>query len=66
LDGHLESKRGEFRLERLDGGRTRLTGTTWYKHNMWPATYWRIWSDFLIGRIHRRVLNHVKNLSETE
>ena len=64
LDGHLESKRGEFRLVRLEGNRTQLIGTTWYKHNMWPATYWRTWSDFLIGRIHRRVLNHVKNLSE--
>ena len=64
LDGHLQSKRGEFRLERIDGDRTRLTGTTWYKHNMWPAFYWKIWSDFLIGRIHDRVLQHVKNLSE--
>ena len=64
LDGHLESKRGEFRLIRVEGERTKLIGTTWYKHNMWPATYWRTWSDFLIGRIHRRVLNHVKNLSE--
>ena len=66
LDGHLESKRGEFRLERLDGGRTRLTGTTWYKHNMWPAYYWKTWSDFLIGRIHRRVLDQVKKLSEAD
>ena len=66
LDGHLESKRGEFRLERMEDGKTRLIGTTWYKHNMWPATYWRAWSDFLIGRIHRRVLNHVKDLSERE
>ena len=56
LDGHLESKRGEFRLEKIDGGKTRLIGTTWHKHNMWPATYWRTWSDFLIGRIHQRVL----------
>ena len=66
LDGHLESKRGEFRLERLEGNRTQLIGTTWYKHNMWPATYWRTWSDFLIGRIHQRVLDHVKNLSEVD
>ena len=64
LDGHLQSKRGEFRLERINGDKTRLIGTTWYKHNMWPAFYWKIWSDFLIGRIHDRVLQHVKNLSE--
>ena len=65
LDGHLESKRGEFRLRRIEEDKTILIGTTWYKHNMWPASYWKIWSDFLIGRIHRRVLNHVKKLSET-
>ena len=65
LDGHLESKRGEFRLRRFEQDKTILIGTTWYKHNMWPASYWKIWSDFLIGRIHRRVLNHVKKLSET-
>ena len=66
LDGHLESKRGEFRLERMEDGKTRLIGTTWYKHHMWPASYWKLWSDFLIGRIHQRVLNHVKKLSETD
>lgn len=65
LDGHLESKRGEFRLRRFEEDKTILIGTTWYKHNMWPASYWKIWSDFLIGRIHRRVLNHIKKLSET-
>ena len=66
LDGHLESKRGEFRLERMEDGKTRLIGTTWYKHHMWPASYWKLWSDFLIGRIHERVLKHVKKLSETD
>jgi hypothetical protein len=64
LDGFLESKHGQFRLERLPGGRTRLEGTTWYHHRMWPAGYWQIWSDFVIHRIHLRVLRHVKQLSE--
>jgi hypothetical protein len=64
LDGFLRSRRGEFRLTRLPGGRTRLTGTTWYENRMWPAAYWRELSDALIHRIHRRVLRHVKTLSE--
>ena len=59
LDGFLRSRRGEFRLVRLPGGRTRLTGTTWYENRMWPARYWAVWSDALIHRIHRRVLDHV-------
>jgi hypothetical protein len=65
LHGFLMSKRGQFDLQPLDGGRrTRLTGTTWYQHNLWPAAYWRLWSDEIIHRIHMRVLRHIRNSSE--
>ena len=64
LDGFLESKAGEFRLEPLPEGRTLLRGTTWYHHRMWPAIYWRWWSDFIIHRIHLRVLSHIRKRSE--
>jgi hypothetical protein len=30
---------------------------------MWPAGYWRLWSDMIIHRIHGRVLEHVADLS---
>ena len=66
LDNFLVSKGGEFRLTALPNGRTRLEGTTWYQHHMWPAAYWRLWSDSILHKIHRRVLNHVKNLSEAD
>ncbi len=64
LEGFLVSKRGQFLLEGLPEGRTRLQGTTWYQHHLWPAAYWQAWSDWIIHSIHRRVLNHVKSLSE--
>jgi hypothetical protein len=64
INNFLLSHGGQFRLIALPGGRTRLEGTTWYEHNLWPAEYWRLWSDFLIHRIHRRVLEHVKQISE--
>jgi hypothetical protein len=48
----------------LGGGRTRLEWTTWYQHHMWPAAYWRLWSDYLIHAIHRRVLRHIKGHCE--
>jgi uncharacterized membrane protein YhaH (DUF805 family) len=64
LDGYLESRAGQFRLVPLEGGRTLLEGTTWYHHRLWPAGYWRVWSDHIIHTIHLRVLNHVKQLSE--
>ncbi len=64
LDGFLRSRRGEFRLRPLPGGRTLLVGTTWYENRMWPARYWRVWSDGLIHAIHRRVLRHVAAQAE--
>ncbi|MEX2388222.1 MAG: hypothetical protein WD534_10105 [Phycisphaeraceae bacterium] len=64
LDGFLASEHGQFRLERLPDGRTRLEGTTWYRQRMWPQAYWQLWSDAIIHRIHGRVLEHVKTLSE--
>jgi len=65
LHGFLISQRGQFAIETLPDGRTRLTGTTWYQHHLWPAGYWRLWSDAIIHRIHLRVLRHIKGLSET-
>lgn len=60
---YLVADAGEFRLERLPGGRTELIGTTWYRHNLYPAAYWRLWSDAIIHRIHLRVLNHIARVS---
>jgi hypothetical protein len=60
----MRSKRGEFRLIALPGGRTRLEGSTWYELEMFPQAYWTLWSDALIHAIHHRVLRHIKRLSE--
>lgn len=65
LHGFMVSERGQFHLVDLGNGRTRLEGTTWYRHGLQPAGYWRLWSDFIIHRIHDRVLTHVKNHSES-
>jgi hypothetical protein len=66
LSGFLVSKQGQFKLTPVEGARTRLEGTTWYEHGLWPANYWKLWSDYIIHTIHLRVLQHVKELSEKE
>src|SRR5581483_7237319 len=66
LQGYLVSKQGQFRLTRLAGNRTLLEGTTWYQHGLWPAQYWRWWSDAIIHRIHMRVPNHIRDLAEAD
>jgi uncharacterized membrane protein YhaH (DUF805 family) len=65
LENYLVSKQGQFLLTPLADGRTLLEGTTWYENRFWPGAYWRLWSDFIIHRIHKRVLDHVKKLSES-
>lgn len=64
LHGYMVAERGQFRLTALPGGRTLLEGTTWYRHGLWPAHYWRWWSDAIIHRIHLRVLRHIRTLSD--
>jgi hypothetical protein len=61
IDGTLKSRRGEFLLEPLPEGGTRLTGTTWYTLDMAPGLYWRWWGDQMIHLIHERVLEHISN-----
>jgi hypothetical protein len=66
LHGYFISHGGQFLLTALPGGRTRLEGTTWYRHTMWPATYWGWWSNYVICRIHMRVLNHIRDRAESQ
>jgi uncharacterized membrane protein YhaH (DUF805 family) len=64
LHGYFVSKQGQFLLTALPGGRTRLEGATWYQHTMWPAAYWHLWSDYIIHKIHLRVLEHIRAEAE--
>jgi len=66
LDGYLRSRRGEFRLVALPGGRTRLEGSTWYQVEVHPQAYWSRWSDLFIHAIHQRVLGHIARLAAAE
>jgi hypothetical protein len=64
LDGYFKSYKGQFKLTKISKNKTELEGTTWYKIDIQPEFYWKVWSDFIIHRIHNRVLNHIKNESE--
>jgi len=64
LHGFLVSNGGQFLLTALPNGGTRLEGTTWYRHSLWPAAYWKLWSDAIIHQIHSRVLRHIRDGAE--
>lgn len=66
LTSGWRSLRGEFLLEPLPGGRTRLVGTTWCELGYAPAAYWRPWAEWIVHTIHGRVLRHVAALAEAQ
>jgi uncharacterized membrane protein YhaH (DUF805 family) len=65
LEGYMVSRSGEFDLTRLPGGRTRLEGTTRYTLAIYPGGYWRPFAEAILHAIHRRVLGHIKALTES-
>lgn len=64
LESAFRSTRGEFELVELPDGGTRLIGRTWYTLRIRPLEYWTIWTDWLIHRIHLRVLRHIESVAE--
>jgi hypothetical protein len=60
---YIKSQRGQFRLYERDGV-TVVEGTTFYTHDIAPDFYWNLFSEEIIHRIHLRVLNHIKKVSE--
>jgi hypothetical protein len=66
LHGYFISKHGQFKLTSLADGSTLLEGTTWYYNKIKPGLYWNLWSDYIIHKIHERVLNHIKNEAEVQ
>jgi hypothetical protein len=64
LHDYFVSKQGQFKLTTLPNGNTLLEGTTWYYHDIKPVFYWGLWSNYIIHKIHDRVLNHIKRNAE--
>jgi len=64
LHGYWVSKQGQFKLTTLPNGHTLLEGTTWYVNKIKPDFYWTTWSDYIVHKIHNRVLEHIKKQSE--
>jgi len=66
VQGYFVPQSGDFTLVPLAGGGTRLEGTSVYRNHMWPSHYWRLWSDAIVSRVHRRVFENVKRLAERD
>ncbi|MEI7962945.1 MAG: hypothetical protein WCI42_03860 [Verrucomicrobiota bacterium] len=64
LHGHMTSHHGQFRLVQ-HGDQVVLEGSTWFTHSLSPQWYWGPISDYMIHRIHERVLKQIKQTAET-
>jgi hypothetical protein len=64
--GYFQAQDAEFILAPLPGGHTLLTGSSRYRNQMWPISYWRLWSDAIVHQIHMRVFRQIKRLAEAE
>jgi hypothetical protein len=66
LNGYFQSYKGQFKLKRTGNNVTLLEGTTWYKVDIYPQFYWKIWANAIIHKVHNRVLEHIKTESEKD
>jgi hypothetical protein len=66
IHGYFISKYGQFKLLKQTDGSTVLEGTTWYYNKIKPNLYWDLWSDYIIHKIHERVLAHIKEVAESK
>lgn len=66
LDGYFGAKKGEFRLIALPNGRRRLEGSSWYEVEIAPEVYWSLFATAIVGRVHMRVLGHIKEVTEMQ
>jgi hypothetical protein len=64
LHDYFKSEKGQFELKKLPNGIILLEGTTWYSQKIKPDFYWNMWSDYIVHKIHNRVLNHIKSVAE--
>lgn len=60
LTGYYRCVAGEFRLEPLPGGRTRIVATSWYEHRFGPSWYWTLWTDTIVHRVHMSVFLEIQ------
>jgi len=64
INDFFSSTKGEFRLTSISENEILLEGTTWYTLEIFPHFYWRPISEWLVGKIHERVLKQIAVQSE--
>ena len=64
--GHVTLHRGRFELRDNHDGTTTLTGSSWYSLHVRPRWYFALWMESATRAVHRRVMEHIRRLAESE
>jgi uncharacterized protein YndB with AHSA1/START domain len=64
--GHIDILRGQFLLKDNGNGTTTLIGNSWYRLYVFPVWYYDMWAQSITRNVHLRVMEHIKQLSETK
>lgn len=64
--GHITLHRGRFELTDNGDGTTTLIGSSWYTLHVRPRWYFDLWTRHMTRAVHRRVMEHVRNVAEAE
>lgn len=63
--GHIDILRGQFILKDNGNQTTTLIGNSWYELHVFPVWYYDIWAKSVTRNVHLRVMDYIKELSET-
>jgi len=64
--GHIDILKGQFQLQDNGDGTTTLTGNSWYRLYVFPLWYYDVWAESITRNVHLRVMEHIKQLSESK
>jgi hypothetical protein len=64
--GHLQVDRGSLILIDNNDGTTTLMARSWYRLRVAPAWYFDLWVRSIMGNVHSRVMEHIRDLAEQE
>ena len=66
LADNMKARAGKIRLSPLDNGNFQLEYSLYYYQELQPQSYWSTVSDIAVGKIQKRIMQHIKELSEDD
>jgi hypothetical protein len=64
--GHFNVDQGQMILQDNGDGTTTLTGNTWYRLHVYPATYYDLWATDIARNVHFSVMRFIKERAEQD